>query len=96
MNCSPATTRLSRSVPAAWYDRVVPPPIHLLLRRMAATLPHAMTNMSLDFKFRRTLMGLSYPPCVRLPVWMSPLEPARMRELFDTPMPKDEAVLRSH
>ncbi len=76
--------------PAAWYDRLVPQPVHLLLRRMVGMLPHAATNMSLDFKLRRALMGLSYPPHVRLPVWMSPLEPARMGELFETPLPIDE------
>ena len=76
--------------PAAWYDRLVPPPVHLLLRRMTGMLPHATTNMSLDFKLRRALMGLSYPPHVRLPVWMSPLEPARMGALFDAPLPIDE------
>ncbi len=77
-------------VPAAWYDRLVPQPVHLLLRRMAGMLPRAATNMSFDFKLRRALMGLSYPPHVRLPVWMSPLEPARMGELFDTPLPVEE------
>ena len=76
--------------PATWYDRVVPPPVHLLLRRMTGMLPRATTNMSLDFKLRRALMGLSYPARVRLPVWMSPLEPARMGALFDTPMPMEE------
>ncbi len=53
-------------------------------------LPHATSNMSLELKLRRGLMGLSYPPCVRLPVWMSPLEPARMGELFDAPMTTEE------
>ena len=76
--------------PAAWYDRLVPHPVHLLLRRMTAMLPRGTTNMSLDFKLRRALMGLSYPPRVRLPVWMSPLEPARMGALFDRPMSTDE------
>lgn len=76
--------------PAAWYDRLVPPPVHLLLRRMAGMLPRGTSNMSLDFKLRRTLMGLSYPPHVRLPVWMSPLEPARMGALFDAPLPIEE------
>jgi asparagine synthase (glutamine-hydrolysing) len=76
--------------PANWYDRVIPPPVHLLLRRMVGMLPHATTNMSLDFKLRRALMGLSYPPRVRLPVWMSPIEPARMGALFDTPMSTEE------
>ena len=76
--------------PAAWYDRLVPPPVHLMLRRMAEMLPRGTSNMSLDFKLRRTLMGMSYPPCVRLPVWMSPLEPARIGALFDAPMPVEE------
>ena len=76
--------------PAAWYDRLVPPPVHLLLRRMTGLLPLAMNNMSLDFRLRRAMMGLSYPPRVRLPVWMSPLEPARMGELFDRPLPIEE------
>jgi asparagine synthase (glutamine-hydrolysing) len=76
--------------PAAWYDRLVPVPVHLLLRRMAGMLPYATTNMSLDFKLRRALMGMSYPAHVRLPVWMSPLEPARMGALFDAPMSLEE------
>jgi asparagine synthase (glutamine-hydrolysing) len=76
--------------PAALYDRLVPPPVHLLLRRMTGLLPHKTTNMSLDFKLRRAMMGLSYPPRVRLPAWMSPLEPARMGELFDQPLPIDD------
>ncbi len=76
--------------PAAWYDRLVPPPVHLMLRRMAGMLPRATTNMSLDFKLRRTLMGMSYPACVRLPVWMSPLEPARIGALFDAPISVEE------
>ena len=76
--------------PASRYDRLVPPPVHRLLRRLADTLPRATTNMSLDFKIRRALMGMSYTPGIRLPVWMSPLEPARMGDLFDTPLPADE------
>jgi asparagine synthase (glutamine-hydrolysing) len=76
--------------PAAWYDRLVPQPAHLLLRRMTGMLPRATTNMSLDFKLRRALMGMSYPQRVRLPVWMSPLEPARMGALFDSALPADE------
>jgi asparagine synthase (glutamine-hydrolysing) len=76
--------------PAALYDRLVPMPVHLLLRRMTGLLPVAMSNMSLDFKLRRAMMGLSYPPRVRLPAWMSPLEPARMGELFEQPLPIDD------
>jgi asparagine synthase (glutamine-hydrolysing) len=49
-------------------------------------LPVSHANMSLDFKLRRTLMGLSYPEHVRLPVWMSPLDPQGLSELFETPV----------
>jgi len=76
--------------PAGWYDRVVPPPVHALLRRLADMMPRGTGNMSLDFKLRRALMGMSYSPAVRLPVWMSPLEPARIGALFDAPMRTEE------
>ena len=42
--------------------------------------------MSLDFKLRRTLAGLSYPPSMWNPVWLAPLEPADMAELFAEPL----------
>jgi asparagine synthase (glutamine-hydrolysing) len=76
--------------PAVWYDRLVPPPAHRLLRGMTDLLPRAESNMSLDFKIRRALMGLSYGANVRMPVWMSPLDPARMGALFDTPLSAEE------
>lgn len=76
--------------PAAWYDRLVPSAVHLILRRLAGHLPHGTGNMSLDFKIRRALMGLSYAPNVRMPVWMSPLEPSRMGALFDAPLPVED------
>lgn len=71
--------------PAAWYDRLVPRPLHHLLRRAAGWLPRSDANMSLDFKIRRALMGLSYPANMRLPAWMAPVEPALLRDLFGTP-----------
>ena len=72
--------------PAAWYDRLVPRPVHLLARRMAGWLPHSGKNMSFDFKLRRALMGLSYKANMRLPAWMAPLEPGLMRDLFEAPL----------
>jgi asparagine synthase (glutamine-hydrolysing) len=76
--------------PAALYDRLVPQPVHLLLRRMSGLLPRGTANMSLDFKIRRALIGLSYGPNMRLPVWMAPLDPAQMGALFDTPLPIED------
>jgi len=72
--------------PAALYDRLVPRPVHLLLRRAAGMLPRSDANMSLDFKLRRALMGLSYPAHMRLPAWMAPVEPGLLRELFAAPV----------
>ena len=72
--------------PAQWYRRLVPEPIHLLLRRLADGLPRSTANMSLDFRLRRAIAGLSYPTNCWNPVWMAPLEPALMREAFEEPL----------
>ena len=76
--------------PARLYARLVPRGLHRGLRRLSELLPLSGRNMSLDFKLRRSLMGLSYPPSMWNPVWMSALEPARMGELFDTPVRAEE------
>jgi asparagine synthase (glutamine-hydrolysing) len=72
------------------YGNVVPRPLHRLLRQAAGRLPRSPANMSLDFKLRRALMGLSYPAALRNPVWMSPVEPARFAEFFADPLPAEE------
>ena len=72
--------------PAEAYARLMPAWGHRGLRRLVELLPIAQTNMSLDFKLRRSLMGLSYPAGVRLPVWMAPLEPREIAELLETPV----------
>lgn len=76
--------------PAQWYRRLVPEPIHLLLRRLANGMPRSASNMSLDFKLRRAITGLSYPPNYWNPVWMAPLEPALMRAVFEEPLSLEE------
>ena len=76
--------------PAQWYSRLVPTPVHLLLRRSAGLLPVSVKNMSLDFKLRRALTGLSYPPHLWNPVWMAPVEPDLMASLFEAPLDAEE------
>ena len=76
--------------PARWYDRLVPAPVHLLSRRLADALPISSRNMSLDFKLRRALMGLSYPPEIWNAVWMAPVEPKLMAALFEEPLDVEE------
>lgn len=72
--------------PARLYRFLVPRCLHRGLRRLADLLPISARNMSLDFKLRRTLAGLSYPPEMWNPVWLAPIEPAEMAELFDEPV----------
>ena len=72
--------------PAAIYSRLVPRFLHSGFRALAELLPRSHRNLSLDFKIRRTLMGLSYSADMRLPVWMAPLEPAELREFLRDPV----------
>jgi len=75
------------------YHAVMPARLHAGLRRLATHLPLSDRNMSLDFKIRRSLMGLSYPPGMWNPAWLSPLEPAVMSRFFEHPL--DAAELYS-
>ena len=75
---------------AELYARWMPRPAHEALRLIAGKLPVSHSNVSLDFKVKRTLMGLSYPPPLWNAVWMSALEPSAMGDLFAEPLPPEE------
>lgn len=60
--------------PARAYSRAVPAPMHRLLRAMADTMPVSSRNMSLEFKLKRSLRGLSWPMPLWTPVWLGPLD----------------------
>lgn len=72
--------------PASVYSRVVPRPLHALFRSLAESLPHSSRNMSLDFKLRRSLMGLSLPEGAWAPGWMAPLDLKDATALFGEPV----------
>lgn len=76
--------------PAQIYERVVPRQLHNVLRALALRLPISARNMSIDFKLRRTLAGLSYPPELWNPIWLAPVEPGFMAELFETSCSAEE------
>jgi asparagine synthase (glutamine-hydrolysing) len=76
--------------PSRFYSALVPAPLHHLVRRCADYLPRSDRNMSLDFRIKRTLRGLSYPPSLWNPVWLSPVDPAEMQELFEVPIAPEE------
>jgi asparagine synthase (glutamine-hydrolysing) len=75
---------------AKLYAKLVPKPLHAGIRHLAARLPVSHANMSFDFKVKRTLMGLSYPPPLWNAVWMSAAEPREIDDLFREPTPVEE------
>jgi asparagine synthase (glutamine-hydrolysing) len=75
---------------AELYSKLVPHPVHEAIRLVAARLPVSHENMSLDFKIKRTLMGLSYPAPLWNAVWMSALEPRDLSQLFREPTDEEE------
>jgi asparagine synthase (glutamine-hydrolysing) len=72
--------------PASLYTRLVPRPIHACLRWSAELIPSSESNMSLDFKLKRLLLGLTYDEPARLPVWMCPLEPSEVSRIMGKPL----------
>lgn len=77
---------LQALAPASLYRALVPGPLHRAMRALAGFLPASDRNMSLDFKIRRMLRGLSQPASIQLPVWMSGLEPDEIGEFFEKPL----------
>ncbi len=75
---------------AELYAKLVPHPVHEGIRFLAARLPVSHANISLDFKIKRTLMGLSYPAPLWNAVWMSALEPRDLAQLFREPCDQEE------
>lgn len=71
---------------AELYGRFVPRPLHAAVKLLMSKLPVSHENMSLDFKIKRTLRGLGQQPPLWLPVWMGPLDPGELAELFDEPI----------
>ena len=76
--------------PARIYARLVPRGLHRGLRRLVELLPLSTANMSLDFKLRRTLRGLSWEQRLWNPVWLSPADPQTIRAIFEEPLSADE------
>jgi asparagine synthase (glutamine-hydrolysing) len=76
--------------PARLYERLIPKPVHRGIRALFDLLPVSHANMSLDFKIKRTLKGLSWPRSIRNAVWLGPLGPDELSELFSAPMDMEE------
>lgn len=72
------------------YQKLLPRPVHRAIALVAHHLPVSHRNMSLDFKIKRTLRGLDYPPALWCPVWMAPLAPNELSALFNEPIAPEE------
>ncbi|MFZ4777162.1 MAG: asparagine synthase (glutamine-hydrolyzing) [Terrimicrobiaceae bacterium] len=66
---------------AGLYSRIIPKPVHEGLRMLAGFLPVSHANISMDFKIKRTLRGLSHPARLWNPVWLGALEPAELERM---------------
>ena len=75
---------------AELYAKLVPRPLHHAIRLVASRLPVSHENVSFDFKIKRTLSGLSYPPPLWNAVWMGALEPRDLAQLFREPCDEEE------
>lgn len=75
---------------ANYYQRLIPKPLHQGITLLMARLPVSHHYMSMDFKIKRALRGMDYPPRYWLPVWMSSLSLAELRELFEEPILLEE------
>lgn len=71
--------------PAALYSSWVPGPLHRVVRAAVEALPVGERYMSLDFKVKRALRGLSHPRSAWNPAWLGPLEPAEIGEILNDP-----------
>jgi asparagine synthase (glutamine-hydrolysing) len=68
--------------PARLYSAVTGGKVNRTIRALAERLPVSHANMSLDFKLKRMLRGLSYTKQYWLPAWMGPLDPQEIGDLF--------------
>jgi asparagine synthase (glutamine-hydrolysing) len=76
--------------PGLIYARLVPQSLHRGVRKLAQLLPRSPRNMSLDFRLRRSLTGLSWPREFWNPVWLSPADPQTIAEICDEPLRAEE------
>ena len=72
------------------YAKLVPKPLHVAIRLLAAHLPVSHANISLDFKIKRTLRGLDHPAARWNPVWLGALEPGEIADFLGGPVDSEE------
>ena len=69
------------------YNRLIPGKLHNLIEGIANKIPVSHRNMSLDFKLKKFISGSGFKPHYRNPVWLGPLAPQSIAELFRASVP---------
>jgi asparagine synthase (glutamine-hydrolysing) len=77
-------------MPAGYYSSIVPKPAHRCIEFIANKLPTFHHYMSLDYRVKRTLRGLGYPKHLWNSIWLGPLSPPELSDLFDEPCNLEE------
>ena len=72
---------------ARWYR--LPPPVHRGVLALARRLPVSRKNFSLDFKIKRFLSGMAFPPDARHAAWLGSFTPAEVSRLLREPSVDD-------
>jgi len=72
------------------YARLVPRPLHHAIKALAGLLPVSHTNLSLDFKLKRGLGGVSHPPALWNAAWLGALRPEELCQIFQEPVALEE------
>ncbi|MDA8716500.1 asparagine synthase (glutamine-hydrolyzing) [Alphaproteobacteria bacterium] len=68
--------------PAVFYNTLIPKPLRFILEKSVQKLPISENNMALDFKLKRTLIGLSQIESCWAPAWMGPIDPREFSSYF--------------
>ena len=69
--------------PSQVYGKFISPSFHKFIERLVSGFPATTSNMSLEFKIKRTLMGMNYNENMRMPSWMSPAHPEIQLDLLE-------------
>jgi asparagine synthase (glutamine-hydrolysing) len=67
---------------AETYCSLVAKPLHHAIALVISRFPTSHSNMSFDFRMKRTIRGLSYPKTLWNSVWLGPLQPKELDDLF--------------
>lgn len=75
---------------AQLYSDMLPKALRSFILEQVNRLPASEGYLSIDFKLKRTLQGLQYPPSAWNPAWLGPLRPDEISELMNTRVEWDE------